>query len=60
MSFIIKVLSIIFQMMFEKKYYFNFGISTDKDGKIIGSFEFLEYNETEDFYYWIAFEEMKK
>lgn len=44
----------------EKKYYFNFGISTDKDGKIIGSFEFLEYNETEDFYYWIAFEEMKK
>ena len=44
----------------EKKYYFNFGISTNKDGKIIGSFEFLEYNETEDFYYWIAFEEMKK
>lgn len=44
----------------EKKYYFNFGISINKDAKIIGSFEFLEYDEINDYYYWVDFEEIKK
>ena len=44
----------------EKIYRFNFGIEPDKEEKIVGCFEFFEYDEIDDKLYWLEFEKIKK